>query len=50
MHSLLWLGIVLVVLWLVLRFVFAVAGFFFNLLWIAALIMIALWLWRKFVH
>jgi hypothetical protein len=48
MHSLVWLAVALLVLWILLRLVFAVTGFFLNLLWIAALLFCAFWLFRKF--
>lgn len=47
MNTLLWIAIALVVIWVVAKVVGAVAGFLLNLLWIAALILFAIWLVRK---
>ncbi len=46
MHNFLWVAIVLVVLWLLLRFALAVTGFALHLIWVVALIMLVLWLVR----
>ncbi|MEX1048958.1 MAG: hypothetical protein WED15_05495 [Akkermansiaceae bacterium] len=45
--KLLVLALVLLVAWVVLRFTLAVTGVFLHLLWIAALVMVALWLIGK---
>ena len=50
MNSLVWLAIALIVLWILVRMVFAVTGFFLHLLWIAALIFAAIWLFNKFAR
>ena len=46
MRTLLWLAILLVVIWVVARLVGFVAGALLNLLWIAALVLLAIWLFR----
>lgn len=43
-HSLLGLAILLIVIWFVVRVVLAVSGFFLHILWIAALVALAFWL------
>jgi flagellar biogenesis protein FliO len=48
MNTILWLAAVLFVIWLAAKLIFAVTGFFLNLLWIAALVLIAFWLFKKF--
>lgn len=45
MHNLIWIAIVLVVIWVIARLVAGVAGILLNLLWIVAIILLALWLW-----
>lgn len=47
MNPLLVLAIFLALAWVVLRVALAVTGFFLHLLWIAALILIVIWLVRK---
>lgn len=47
MNALIWLAIVLLVIWVLARVVFAVTGMFLHLLWIAALIFGAIWLFRN---
>lgn len=43
-HTLLWLAIVLVIAWVVLRLAVAVTGFALHLLWIAGLVLFVMWL------
>jgi ABC-type iron transport system FetAB permease component len=43
MNSLVWLAVVLVIAWVILKLVLAVTGAALHLLWIAAIIMFALW-------
>jgi hypothetical protein len=43
-HPLLWLALVLIVAWLVLRLALAVTGGLLHLLWIAAVIFLVIWL------
>lgn len=44
MHSLLWIALVLLVLWVVARVIGFVAGVALNLLWIVALVLLVMWL------
>jgi hypothetical protein len=46
MHKVLWLALVLVVVWLLLRFALAVTGAFLHVLWVIALVMFVVWLVR----
>lgn len=48
MNNIIYIAIVLVVLWLVLRLALALTSGLLHLLWIAALVMLAIWLWNKF--
>ena len=48
MNGLLPLAIVLLVLWVVARVLGWVIGAALNLLWIAALVLLAVWLFRRF--
>ncbi len=50
MNSLVWLAIVLFILWVLAKMVFAVGSLFLHILWIAALIMAGIWLFNKFVR
>ncbi|MBA2743475.1 MAG: hydrophobic protein [Chthoniobacterales bacterium] len=43
-HSLLWIAILLVVIWIVARVVLAVTSVALHLLWIAAVIALVIWL------
>ncbi len=43
-HTLLWLAVLLIVAWLVLRLALAMTGAALHLLWIAGLIMFVMWL------
>lgn len=44
MNYLIWIAIALVVIWAIARLVAGVAGVLLNLLWIAAIIIFAIWL------
>ena len=48
-NSLIWIALVLFVLWIVVRVVFAITGFIFHLIWVAALILLIVWLVRRFL-
>lgn len=43
MHTFLWLAVVLVILWIILKFALALTGAALHLLWIAAIIMLIIW-------
>lgn len=45
-HTLLWLAIVLVIGWVVLRVALAMTGMALHLLWIAAIILFVIWLFN----
>jgi hypothetical protein len=47
MNSLVWLALVLLVAWLILKMALAVTSGLIHLLWIAALIMFAMWAFGK---
>lgn len=47
MNALIWLAVVLVVIWLLVKFVFVLTGMLFHLLWIAAIVLFMIWLVRK---
>ncbi len=47
MNSLVWIAIVLVVAWIVLRLALALTGGLLHLLWIVAVIMFVIWLVGK---
>lgn len=47
MNALLWLAVILMLLWAVIRMAFAVTGIFLHLLWIAALIVFLIWIFKK---
>jgi hypothetical protein len=47
MHSFVWLAIVLLVIWVVLRLALAVTSGLLHLLWIAAVIMFVMWLVKR---
>ena len=49
MNSLIWLALVLFIIWLVVRVVFAVTGFVFHILWVVAVILLIVWLVRRFL-
>jgi len=43
-HSLLWIAVVLIVIWVIARLTLAVTSLALHILWIAALILIIIWL------
>lgn len=45
-HSLLWLAVVLIVAWIILRVALAVTSGVLHLLWIGAIIFALIWLFR----
>jgi hypothetical protein len=47
MNALVWLALVLVVAWLILRLALALTSGILHLLWIAAIVMFVLWLFGK---
>ncbi|HEX8313149.1 MAG TPA: hypothetical protein VF614_17625 [Chthoniobacteraceae bacterium] len=47
MNSLLWLALVVVALWIILRVALAITSGILHLLWIAAIIMFVMWLYHK---
>ena len=49
MNSLIWIALVLFVLWIVVRVVFAITSFVFHLIWVVALILLIVWLVRRFL-
>ena len=49
MQTFVWLAILLVVLWILARVVFAITSFFLHLLLMAAVIFGAIWLYNKYV-
>jgi predicted lipid-binding transport protein (Tim44 family) len=46
--ALAWIAVLLVVLWIVARFVLAMANIALNLLWIVAIVVAVIWLIAKF--
>ena len=48
-NSLIWIALVLFVLWIVVRVVFAITSFVFHLIWVVALILLIVWLVRRFL-
>jgi hypothetical protein len=44
MQNLIWIALVLIVIWAVARLVAGVAGVLLNLLWIAAIVLLLIWL------
>jgi hypothetical protein len=46
-HILLWLAIILVVIWIILRVALAITSAFLHLLWIIAIIAFVVWLLRR---
>lgn len=48
MQTFVWLAVLLVVLWILARVVFAVTSFFLHLLLIAAVVLGAIWLYKKY--
>jgi hypothetical protein len=47
MNSLVWLALVAVIIWIVLRVALAITSGILHLLWIAAIIMFVMWLYHK---
>lgn len=47
-HPFLWLALVLVGIWFLLKFVFAIAGGVIHLLWLGVLVFLGIWLFRHF--
>ncbi len=47
MNFLIWLAILLAVLWIILRVALAVTSGVLHLIWIAAVIMLVIWLFNK---
>jgi hypothetical protein len=47
MNTLVWLAVVLLVGWIILRVALAVTSGLLHLLWIAAIIMFVVWVFRK---
>lgn len=45
-HSLLWLALGLLILWVVLRLALAITGVLLHLLWICAIVFAIIWLFR----
>ena len=48
-NSLIWLAVVLFIIWIVVRVVFAITSFVFHLIWVVALILLIVWLARRFL-
>ena len=49
MNSLIWIALVLFIIWIVVRVVFAITSFVFHLIWVVALILLIVWLIRRFL-
>ncbi len=47
-HSLIWIAILLVVLWVVARLVLAITSVALNLLWVIAIVVAIVWLVSRF--
>jgi hypothetical protein len=47
MHALAWIAALLIIAWIILRVALAVTSGLLHLLWIAAIVMLAIWLFRK---
>ena len=48
-NSLIWIALVLFVLWIVVRVVFAITSVVFHIIWVVALILLIVWLVRRFL-
>ncbi len=48
-HSLVWIAVALVVIWILARVLLAVTSFFLHLLWIAAIVFVIVWAVKKFL-
>jgi hypothetical protein len=46
-HLLIWLAVLLVIAWIILRVALAVTSAFLHLLWIAAVVLFVIWLFRR---
>ncbi len=49
MNSLIWIAVVLFVIWLLVRLVFAITSAALHILWIIGLILLVVWLAKKFL-
>jgi hypothetical protein len=47
-HSLIWIAVLLVVIWILARVILAVTSVAFHLLWVIAIIFAIVWLVRRF--
>ncbi len=47
MNALIWLAIALFVIWILVKFVLVLTGVFFHILWIAAIVLLIVWLVQK---
>ena len=48
-NSLIWFALVLLVIWIVVRVVFAISSAVLHLVWVVALILLIVWLVRRFL-
>ena len=48
LNTLLWIAILLIVVWVIASVTKFVAGALLHLLWVVALVLLAVWLFRKF--
>ncbi len=48
MNSLIWLAVVLIIAWIVLKFFLAITSVVLHVVWVLALIFLAIWLFKKF--
>jgi hypothetical protein len=46
-HSLVWLALLLVVVWIVARVILAITSFALHLLWVIAIVLAAIWLFNR---
>lgn len=49
MTSIIWIAVVLFVIWLVIRLVFAITSAALHILWIIGVILLVVWLMKKFL-
>lgn len=49
MNSLIWLALVLFVIWIVVRVVFAITSALLHLVWVVAAVLLIVWLVRRFL-
>lgn len=47
-HHFIWIALVLLIVWIVLRVALAITSVALHVLWIAAIISLILWVWRQF--